>query len=392
MIRIAFTIIGGKNWTGGYNYLLNLVRSLAQYSPNEVTPVLFFGLDIDPNDAIPFENLAGVEIVRHRAFDRSRKMKALMKSLLLGHDSMTQRVFLDERIDVCFENAHFGGWLTPLPTIAWFPDFQHRLLPHFFSKIAYCKREIGFRIQAATKRTIMLSSEDSLRACEQFMPNTVGRTHIVRFAVPMPPLNNPEHIRKVLDHYNLPSRYIFMPNQFWQHKNHGLVLDALALLKKQGYEDIVVVASGKKLDPRMPKHFSTIKERITELGLESQFRILGMVPYDSLAPLMRASDALLNPSLFEGWSTTVEEARSAGTPLLLSDIPVHREQAQGLARFFNPHCAESLATALLTTPPMQPSDQSVLALAAEQRMQAFASAFVSVVHSAISVTGLPTDS
>lgn len=33
----------------------------------------------------------------------------------------------------------------------------------------------------------------------------------------------------------------------------------------------------------------------------------------------------VNPSFYEGWSTTVEEAKSIGVPLLLSDIPVHRE-------------------------------------------------------------------
>jgi glycosyltransferase involved in cell wall biosynthesis len=47
---------------------------------------------------------------------------------------------------------------------------------------------------------------------------------------------------------------------------------------------------------------------------------------------MRASTALINPSLFEGWSTTVEEAKSTGTPMILSDLGVHREQAEGMAR------------------------------------------------------------
>ena len=48
---------------------------------------------------------------------------------------------------------------------------------------------------------------------------------------------------------------------------------------------------------------------------------------------MCASVALLNPSHFEGWSTTVEEARALGVPMLLSDLDVHLEQAQGIARF-----------------------------------------------------------
>ena len=61
---------------------------------------------------------------------------------------------------------------------------------------------------------------------------------------------------------------------------------------------------------------------------------------------MRASIAVINPSLIEGWSTTVEEAKSLGVPLILSDIPVHREQNQEVM-FFDPRSARSLAETML---------------------------------------------
>jgi hypothetical protein len=68
-MRVAFTLIGGRNWTGGYNYLLNLVRALAAHRPDAITPVLCFGEDTDPQDAAPFERIANAQVVRHRAFD-----------------------------------------------------------------------------------------------------------------------------------------------------------------------------------------------------------------------------------------------------------------------------------------------------------------------------------
>ena len=55
---------------------------------------------------------------------------------------------------------------------------------------------------------------------------------------------------------------------------------------------------------------------------------------DHVYALMRTSMALINPSRFKGWSTTVEEAKSFGVPLILSDIDVHREQTDGTARYF----------------------------------------------------------
>jgi glycosyltransferase involved in cell wall biosynthesis len=58
----------------------------------------------------------------------------------------------------------------------------------------------------------------------------------------------------------------------------------------------------------------------------------------------------VNPSRFEGWSTTVEEAKAVGTPMLLSDIPVHREQAPH-ADFFGTDDAAAMADAIASASP-----------------------------------------
>jgi glycosyltransferase involved in cell wall biosynthesis len=77
--------------------------------------------------------------------------------------------------------------------------------------------------------------------------------------------------------------------------------------------------------------------------LEDNFRFLGMVPRQHVFALMRTCVALVNPSLFEGWSSTVEEAKSLGVPTLLSNLGVHVEQAEGSAEYFAPHAPEQLA-------------------------------------------------
>lgn len=385
MIRVAFTLIGGKNWIGGYNYLLNLVRALSVYRPDAITPVLFFGEDIVPADAVPFEQIAGVEVVRHAAFDEMRKKSALIRSMVFGRDKMVQSLFNKLRIDVVFECAQFNGWRLEQPAIAWIPDFQHRALPHLFTKSAYLKREIGLRAQVISGRTIMLSSEDSRKDCERFYPSAVGRTQVVSFAVPATPRSSTVESKEVTDKYELPAKYFFMPNQFWQHKNHLLVAEALSLLKARGRDDVVVVTTGRTSDPRLPQYFSNLQTLIAERGIEKQFRILGLVPYGDLAPLMQASEALVNPSLFEGWSTTVEEAKAAGVPMLLSDLDVHREQAQGLAQFFDRYSASSLAEALIGDFFKDTTSDECLASAAQIRMKNFADTFVLLVQTAAKV-------
>lgn len=54
--------------------------------------------------------------------------------------------------------------------------------------------------------------------------------------------------------------------------------------------------------------------------------MLGVVTYEEVFSLIKFSKAVINPSLFEGWSSTVEECKSVGKNMILSDLSVHKEQ------------------------------------------------------------------
>src|SRR4029079_3968968 len=105
----------------------------------------------------------------------------------------------------------------------------------------------------------------------------------------------------------------------------------------------LVLATGNTDDHRQPDHYAKLQERVARSGVKDLFRVLGIVPYRDLMGLMVHSLAVINPSLFEGWSTTVEEAKSVGKRIIVSDLPVHREQAPSGGIFFDPHNAENLA-------------------------------------------------
>ena len=381
-MRVAFTLIGGKKWTGGYNYLLNLTTLLSLHRREVVTPVIFVGTRVPLDELKAFAGLKGVEVVRTPLMEPSRKLGALVRGVILGHDSALVELFRKHEIDVVFEAAMFYGWRFSLPVLAWLPDFQHRYLRRLFSISAWLKRELSIQAQVASGRRFMLSSEDARRSCEKFYPRTLGRTQVVRFAVPPPPLVGIGDARELARGYGLPESFVFMPNQFWMHKNHLLVVEALALLRDGGHE-VVIAAPGRQVDPRDPDYFRRVREAVDHLKLQHEFRFLGMIPYHHLAILLRASVGLLNPSTFEGWSTTVEEARAQGAPMLLSDIAVHREQAGSAASYFDPASAASLAEALLTFRPLSESVRQTQAFGAQRdahdRATRFAHEFVSVV-------------
>ena len=76
---------------------------------------------------------------------------------------------------------------------------------------------------------------------------------------------------------------------------------------------------------------------------------LGRVADDELAWLYRHAQALLFPSLYEGFGLPPLEAQAAGTPVIASDIPALREVlSASSALWFPPTDAAALSAAMLT--------------------------------------------
>jgi glycosyltransferase involved in cell wall biosynthesis len=370
-------------WAGGYNYQSNLFAALNRYHQGEIAPVVFAGEQDDAADLEAVARIPGVETARCAVFDRRRA--GLAAALSLGLDYAAAAEFRERKVDVVFESARFFGWRLPYPAVAWFPDFQHQRLPQLFSPAARWRREFGFRVQIASGRIVMLSSESALRDYQELYP-AARRAYVVRFATQPPPDLLTANPLEVIEQYELPSRFFYLPNQFWRHKNHQVVIDALTILSKSGV-DVVVVASGGTNDPREPDYFNSIMRQVKVRGLERNFRYLGIIPLPQVYALLRATAALINPSRFEGWSTTVEEAKSFGVPMILSDIDVHREQTADSARYFGIDDPAALANHLLNA--VQISGSVVirnLLLNLDERVAAFATDFVLTIRSAMGVS------
>jgi glycosyltransferase involved in cell wall biosynthesis len=384
-LRVAFTHISRRLWAGGYNYESNLFAALDRYCPGDISPVLFAGPHDGSDEIAALDSIPGVEVVRSPVFDR--RSAGLVSAVALGIDCSAVAEFSAADIDVVFEAARFFGWRLPLPAIAWFPDFQHRRLPYLFSRAARWRRDLGFRVQIASGRSVLLSSHSALRDLRAFYPGLANDVSVVQFASEPPASLLGAAPFEVLIQYGLPLKFFYLPNHLWRHKNHQIVLHALALLKGRGL-DVVVVASGSVEDAREPGYFESIMGQIRSLGLQTSFRHVGMIPLAHVYALLRTAVALINPSKFEGWSTTVEEAKSFGVPMILSEIDVHFEQTNGEARYFGVDDAGALADHLVAVwTKSGPAVARELLPNVEPRVRAFAEAFVRLVRSAYGQRG-----
>ncbi|MEH2499533.1 glycosyltransferase involved in cell wall biosynthesis [Bradyrhizobium sp. AZCC 1678] len=381
-VRLAFTHIPRRLWAGGYNYQSNLFAALAQFRPGEFSPILFAGNRDDDADLAELAEIPCVEVVRSAAFEGRAGLAA---AVALGLDRTAAAEFRRMRIDAVFEAARFFGWRLPYPAVAWFPDLQHRKLPQLFPAAARWRREAGFRVQIASGRTIMLSSESALGDFRKYYPRATNKTSTVRFATRPSPALLTTNPAEVVAQYQLPEKYFYLPNQFYRHKNHQVVVDALAILVQRGF-DVVVCATGSTEDPQERGYFDQFMAQVRSLGLEQRFLHLGMIPMPHVYALLRACSALINPSRFEGWSTTVEEAKSFGVPMILSDLDVHREQAAGAARYFGTDDPTTLADHLIRA--SLDSEVSIIRYPVphqNDRVAAFAADFANTVRSSMQI-------
>ncbi len=167
------------------------------------------------------------------------------------------------------------------------------------------------------------------------------------------------------------------------HKNHRLILDALAVLKRSGNAPLVI-STGATDDYRQPRYFDGLMRDARSLGVDDAFRVLGVVPRSDLIGLMINAVALINPSRSEGWSTSVEEAKSLGKRIILSDLAVHREQAPADAIYVGTDDPAGLAESMRLV--LREYDPAVELARAERarrefpgRVQAFARTYQDIV-------------
>jgi glycosyltransferase involved in cell wall biosynthesis len=344
MIRVGFIITANKtSWLGGMNYLRTLISAVSDFGSGELEPVLFLGHRFDPTAR---NVLPDVETNETSWLDPGRPewLARGIGNYVLRNDYPLARLLRRHGVDVVSHSGPLGRHAR-LPAIAWIADFQHVRLPEFFDAGELRARDRQFRRWCRESARVIVSSESARADLVEFEPAAAAKSRVLHFVVD-PPLPSAEPARQeLLTRYGIREPFLHFPGQLWAHKNHAVVVEALGLLAEAEAE-VTVAATGDADDYRHPGHSRQLAKRIQAAGVADRFRLLGRVPYADVVGLMRASAAVLNPSLFEGWSTTVEEAKSLGKRVVLSDIPVHREQAPPEALYFDPRSPEALAGAI----------------------------------------------
>jgi len=238
-----------------------------------------------------------------------------------------------------------------IPYIMAVHDLQHRLQPEFPEVSAdgeWGRREYLFRNGCRYATLLLVDSE-------------VGKEDVLKFYGPygidadrikvlpyLPAQHLPLHVSEkqraqVRNRYQLPERYLFYPAQFWPHKNHLRIIEALGLLEGEYRLKIPVVFCGSDVGPVRQRTLEEVRSLSRRFGLEDRIFLFEYVPDEDMAGLYAEAVALVMPTFFGPTNIPVLEAWSFGCPVLTSDIRGIREQAGDAAVLVDPRSTEAIA-------------------------------------------------
>ncbi|UOE48314.1 glycosyltransferase [Mucilaginibacter sp. SMC90] len=354
--RIGLSYAYNENWIGGTYYIENLINALNSLNDEE-KPHIVLLTDSYENFKVARQKFKYPYISFQLGSGEANKAFQFM-------NRVTNRLFkirlFNQKIkglDAIFPYYKSEQQSAAKKKIYWVADFQEHFAPEFFSKEDIAPRlQYQEEIQVSAEHLIV-SSNTALGHFKSIFPKHKVTVNVMPFAVTHPPYHNLD-IKSLLEKYQLPERYFICPNQFWKHKNQLVVLKAVKALKAKGIE-ITAAFTGNTNDYRNPHYFTELKAFVEQNNLSNNISFLGFIDRRDQLQLMNNAIAIIQPSLFEGWSTVVEDAKLMNKFLLVSDIEIHREQlADSSARFFDPYDSGQLALLLeqaneqLSPPPL----------------------------------------
>lgn len=338
-LKLGIIFNFSPNWLGGVFYIINVVKTLDFLEDEDKPEITLFyspGL-LKFLDRFDYPYLNAVE------WSFPSMIRGSLKSWLLRKNLFVDEILKKYTLDAIYPLQDYPlSSSTTTKLISWNADFQYLYYPEFFTRLQRTGRRLRTSFALKNTKDLVLSSHDARKDLEKFfkVPKSLN-IHIYHFVSIIEDLTRTE-IGALREKYGLPEDYFLVSNQFHPHKNHKVLLLALAKLKEMGLQ-VHLAITGKFPEAGDSPYMAELHLIIQENRLDDQISMMGVISRADQLQLMRHSQAVIQPSLFEGWSTVIEDARSLQVPVVASNLEVNQEQLGDAGIYFDPHKPEELA-------------------------------------------------
>ncbi len=205
-----------------------------------------------------------------------------------------------------------------VPYVTSVLDVQHEVYPQFFSRAELAYRRFSYGAAVRGSELIVTISEHARETIVERLGVPEERVRAIHLGIDLDQLRPGGQEREP---------FLLYPANGWPHKNHRRLLEAFELVRRErpGLR-LVLAGSGLENLPRQE-------------GVE----IHGHVPRDELIRLFQTSQALVFPSLYEGFGMPPLEAMACGCPVAASNAAALPEVLGDAVRYFDATDPESIA-------------------------------------------------
>lgn len=336
-------------WRGGIEFLLALISSLKAAQPDKhqlmlvyyVNPKHFFRT-LSKSKAASFH--PGLAELRNLLSDlpRSHRQELLSIELRLPHPLC----FSFPRSSLVgpfpFHHRFLRFFPSGLRLLTYIPDFQHIEIPQNFSRNEIESRNSQFNAVISRSHLIMTHSIHSLGIMNRLFDIPKKTTAFSIGPYWSLTRRNFQKSSEIIDEvrmkYGLDGKYFVCSNQFWKHKNHSVVLEAVKISLNAGMP-MKVCFTGEMSDYRGSSHIQQLFDFVETEGIQNYVTFTGFVNKAQQLALIRGATALIQPTLYEGspGGNSVFESLSLGVPVILSSLPVTEELDSPICVKFNPN-------------------------------------------------------
>jgi glycosyltransferase involved in cell wall biosynthesis len=322
------------NETGVGRYIRNLVWELEKLDQKK-TYVLFVTKDIDRKELPRKKNWQVIEtdIRWHTIKEQIQFPKVLEKENLdLVHfPYFSVPIFYNRPFVITIHDLIINHYPTGKASTLPSPLYYLKVLGYkFIIRKAAQKAQKVITVSEATKSEIVkhlsVPSEKIIVTYEGVDENVASSTYQV--------LGSEKNKNTLYMLHN--TRYFLYVGNAYPHKNLERLMEAFGLIAKENPE-VHLVLVGKK-----NYFYDRLEEKVHELQLTNNVTFVGSVSDEELVSLYQHAEALIFPSLMEGFGLPGLEAMQQNCLVLASDIPSLREVYHDAAVYFDPRDVNSM--------------------------------------------------
>jgi len=236
-------------------------------------------------------------------------------------------------LDLLHSPVSVSPILSRTKTIVTVHDLAYIHFPHYYTKTAIMYWRFAYRM-ACIKAAIVLADSDSTKQdLMKFM-----RIPDSKISVLYPYVdafdNRPfkDEIETLKAHYSLPDKFILHVGVPHARKNLPTLVKAFKMAKQMGTFPHKLVLAG----PNKGWSFNELKEEINRSQMQNEVILPGYIMDSDLPVLYRAAEALVFPSMYEGFGYPPLEAMAQGTPAIVSNISSMPEVVGNAGLYANP--------------------------------------------------------